>query len=246
MINIFNSTGLVDAEGEVLIPFDAAIIKFPYQHTEAVRPRYVLVFKGTERTSDQSEALFYATDRQFAITANDDDLFYKGTLQVFDLEARRYVSGLEFAHGSDNSFAQIGDNILADVDGKAVLYSPDGKAVYTEKGSIYYNYKYFIDRVDGQSIIMDANANVLCTVPDILGQISYESEYWSKYSNSQYTAINSKGEPVLNGVWNSIFDETKDRFRVKNTGDTNFSVTFPQKTAYRVPLQYRNGTRYLL
>ena len=191
--NDINCTGLVDAEGEVLIPFDAAIIKFPYQHTEAVRPRYVLVSKGTERTSDKSEALFYATARQFA-------------------------------HGSDSSFAQIGDNILADVDGKAVLYAPDGKAVYTEKGSIYYNYKYFMDRVDGQSIIMDANANVLCTTPDILNQIDYESEYWSKYNNSQYTAINSKGEPVLDGVWYSIYGETKNRFRVKNVGDANYSL----------------------
>ena len=212
--NDINCTGLVDAEGEVLIPFDAAIIKFPYQHTKAVRPRYVLVFKGTERTSDKNEALFYATARQFAITANDDDLFYKGTLQVFDLEARQYVSGLEFAHGTDSNFAQVGDNILVDVDNKAVLYSPDGKAVYTEKGSIYYNYKYFMDRVDGQSIIMDANAN----------QIGYESEYWSKYNNSQYTAINSKGEPVLDGVWYSIYGETKDRFRVKNVGDTAYSL----------------------
>ena len=222
--NDINCTGLVDAEGGVLIPFDAAIIKFPYQHTEAVRPRYVLVFKGTERTSDKNEALFYATARQFAIMANDDDLFYKGTLQVFDLEARQYVSGLEFAHGTDSDFAQVGDNILVDVDNKATLYSPDGKTVYTEKGSIYYNYKYFMDRVDGQSIIMDANANVLCTTPDILNQIDYESEYWSKYNNSQYTAINSKGETVLDGVWYSIYGETKDRFRVKNVGDANYSL----------------------
>ena len=222
--NDINSTGLVNAEGEVLIPFDAAIIKFPYQHTKAARPRYVLVFKGTGLTSDQKEALFFATDRQFAIMANDDDMFYKGTLQVYDLEARQYVSGLEFAHGSDSSFAQVGDNILVDVDGKATIYTPDGKTVYTEKGSLYYNYKYFMDRVDGQSIIMDANANVLCTTPDILNQIDYESEYWSKYNNSQYTAINSKGEPVLDGVWYSIYGETKDRFRVKNVGDADYSL----------------------
>ena len=50
-----NSTGLVNAEsGEVLIPFDAAIIEFPRSHTYAERPRYVLVLTGTE-TDRKSE-----------------------------------------------------------------------------------------------------------------------------------------------------------------------------------------------
>ena len=65
-----NSTGLVDAEGEVLIPFNAAIIKFPNSHPNDVRPRYVLVLTGTEQTTNQDEALFFVTSRQFAITAN--------------------------------------------------------------------------------------------------------------------------------------------------------------------------------
>ena len=55
-----NSTGLVTAEGEVLIPFDAAIVTFPDEQTEDVRPRYILVYTGTEETPNKDEALYYS------------------------------------------------------------------------------------------------------------------------------------------------------------------------------------------
>ena len=43
-----NSTGLVSIDGEVILPFEAAIIEFPSKTRADVQPRYVLVFTGTE------------------------------------------------------------------------------------------------------------------------------------------------------------------------------------------------------
>ena len=101
---------------------------------------------------------------RFAIMANEEDTFYKGTLKVFDLEARKYVDGLEFTKGSDSSFAQVGDNILTDLGDKDTVYSPDGKAVYTEQGSLYYNSEYLQDRIDLETVIMDANGKELSRI----------------------------------------------------------------------------------
>ena len=72
-----NSTGLVSIDGEVIIPFEAAIIEFPAKTRPDVQPRYVLVFTGTEPTDNESEALFFATDRMFAIMAQEGDTYYK-------------------------------------------------------------------------------------------------------------------------------------------------------------------------
>ena len=119
-----NSTGLVTAEGEVLIPFDAAIVTFPDEQTEDVRPRYILVYTGTEETANKDEALYYSTDREYAFSPNEEDKFYKGFLRIFDLETREYVNGLEFEKGFHYDFAQVGDNILVKVGDKAVVYSP--------------------------------------------------------------------------------------------------------------------------
>ena len=219
-----NSTGLVDAEGEVLIPFNAAIIKFPNSHPNDVRPRYVLVLTGTEHTTNQDEALFFVTSRQFAITANDDDVFFKGTLKIFDIEAKQFVNGLEYTHGTDSDFAQVGDNILVDVEDKAVLYSPDGKAVYTEQGSLNYNKTYISDRIDTTTVFMDANGSEISKTEAITNVVDYYSEYFQVYNNGKYTVINAKGETVLGTEFTYIYGEDKDRFRVKNDGDTNYSL----------------------
>lgn len=223
-----NSTGLVNAEsGEVLIPFNAAIIEFPRSHTTTERPRYVLVLTGTEQTENQDEALFFATDRQFAIMAQDGDVFYKGTLKIFDLETKQFVNGLEYPQGTDSDFAQVGDNILVDLGDKAVIYSPDGKEVYTEKGSLYYNYKYMADRIETTNVIMDANGSEVSKTEAILNVLDYNSEYFQQYNNGKYTVINAAGTPVLNGEWDYIYGENQGRFRVKNNGDTAYSLVAP-------------------
>ena len=219
-----NSTGLVDAEGDVLIPFDAAIIEFPHDHPVTERPRYVLVMTGTEITDKKEEALFFATDRMFAITANDEDVLYKGTLKVFDLETKQYVNGLEYARGTDSDFAQIGDNILSDAGDKTAVYSPDGKEIYVEQGSFSYNHKYMMDRIDLQTVIMDENAGQLYTTEAILNTVDYNSEYFTVYNNGKNSVINCKGEPVLSTEFDYIYGETKNRFRVKNNGDANYSL----------------------
>ena len=223
-----NSTGLVNAEsGEVLIPFNAAIIEFPRSHTTTERPRYVLVLTGTEQTENQDEALFFATDRQFAIMAQDGDVFYKGNLKIFDLETKQFVNGLEYPQGTDSDFAQVGDNILVDLGDKAVIYSPDGKEVYTEKGSLYYNYKYMTDRIETTNVIMDANGSEVSKTEAILNVLDYNSEYFQQYNNGKYTVINAAGTPVLNGEWDYIYGENQGRFRVKNNGDTAYSLVAP-------------------
>lgn len=225
-----NSTGLVDAEGDVLIPFDAAIVKFPNAHPRDVRPRYILVMTGTEQTTDQEEALFFVTSRQFAITANDDDIFYKGTLRVFDLEARQFVSGLEYTRGTDTDFAQVGENILVDMDGAKTLYAPDGTAVYTKQGSLNYNYKYISDRIDATTVFMDANGSQLYSTDAITNMVNYYSEYVMVYNNGKYSVMNAKGEPVLDSEWDYIYGEDKDRFRVKNNGDAVYSLVARDNT----------------
>ena len=219
-----NSTGLVSIDGEVILPFEAAIIEFPSQTRADVQPRYVLVFTGTEPTENESEALFFATDRMFAIMAQEGDTYYKGTLKVFDLVGRQYVSGLEFSRGTDSDFAQIGDNIMTDLGDKPAVYAPDGKAVYTAQGRLDYNGKYFMERIDTTTHIFDADGKELYNTEDILNVLDYSSDLFQVYNNGKYSVINCKGESALSGEWDYIYGESKGRFRVKNNGDTGYTL----------------------
>ena len=218
-----NSTGLVTAEGEVLIPFDAAIVTFPDEQTEDVRPRYILVFTGTEETTNKDEALYYSTDREYAFSPNEEDKFYKGFLRIFDLETREYVNGLEFEKGYHYDFAQVGDNILVKVGDKAVVYSPEGNPVYTEQTSLSYNSSYLLDEIDNKYVIMDADGNQLSASDAYTSVLDYNSDYFLLH-NDKTSVINANGKPVLNGEWDTIYVENKDRFRVKNNGDAADSL----------------------
>lgn len=219
-----NSTGLVSIDGEVIIPFEAAIIEFPGKIRADVQPRYVLVFTGTEPTDNESEALFFATDRMFAIMAQEGDTYYKGTLKVFDLVGRQYVNGLEFSQGTDSDFAQIGDNIMTDLGDRPAVYAPDGKAVYTAQGRLDYNSKYFMERIDTTCHIFDADGKELYNTDNILNVVDYSSDLFMVYNNGKYSVINCKGESALSGEWDYIYEESKGRFRVKNNGDTGYTL----------------------
>lgn len=223
-----NSVGLVTTDGEVLIPFDAAIITFTAKHKEReAGPRYILAFTGTGQTTNQDEALFTASDSPFT---DDDDTLYKGFIRIFDLKTRQYVNGLKFDHGNSEDFDQVGDNILVDIDDKAVVYSPDGKVVYTEQGYLQINSKYMIDRHAGQSVIMDAQGNQLYSTDISTSVLHYDSDYFTQRENNMTTVINAKGEPVLNGEWSLIIAVSQDRFCTKKEGDTDYTLLAADNT----------------
>ena len=223
-----NSVGLVTTDGEVLIPFDAAFITFTAKHKEReAGPRYILAFTGTGQTTNQDEALFTASDSPFT---DDDDTLYKGFIRIFDLKTRQYVNGLKFDHGNSEDFDQVGDNILVDIDDKAVVYSPDGKVVYTEQGYLQINSKYMIDRHAGQSVIMDAQGNQLYSTDISTSVLHYDSDYFTQRENNMTTVINAKGEPVLNGEWSLIIAVSQDRFCTKKEGDTDYTLLAADNT----------------
>ena len=219
-----NTTGLVSADGKVIIPFEAAIIEWPREVPAKEQPRYILVMVGTETTENQDEALFFVTDRQFAIMANEDDTYFKGTLKVFDLVEGKYVEGLEFSRGTDSSFAQVGQNIMTDLTEQDTLYKPDGSVAYTAQSYIYYTKDYMLDRVDSQCVILDSEGKELRRTDDNISVLSYQSPYFMKYADSKYSVVDVNGNTVLPTPWSYIYEESAGRFRVKNDSDTAYSL----------------------
>ena len=213
-----NNTGLVSAEGDILIPFDASIITFPWIYKDNTCPRYLVVCIGTEQTSNPDEAMI-------DWTTDSGVLYYKGVNRIFDLETRQYINGLEFEKGDSYDFAQVGDNILSRADDKATVYSPDGKIVYTAQLNLFYNHASLLDFVTQKNTIMDANGNELYSTDDYLGMLDYSSDYlYRENDNDTYTAINVKGEPVLSGEWSQILSETKGRFIVQKEVDSPYAL----------------------
>ena len=218
-----NCTGLVDAAGNVLIPFDAAVIEFPSFHPKEERPRYVLVYTGTEVTSDEDEALFSAWKSMFASVTTDERVFYKGTLRVFDLVTEQYVPGLEFTSADSYDFAQVGDNLFTDTGNKAVVYSPDGEVVRTEQGNLRCNYRYMLESDNGQYTIMDANGTPLYETGSYTSDLDYDSRNFRTSVNSMYGVIDCRGEILLPAKYDFITGESGNRFIIYN-GNSKYTL----------------------
>jgi DNA-binding beta-propeller fold protein YncE len=71
---------------------------------------------------------------------------------------------------------------------------------------------------------MDANGNKLYSTEAITGMVGYRSDYIQVYKDSKYSVIDAQGNPALPGTYDTIYGEDKGRFRIKNSGDTNYSL----------------------
>ena len=126
--NYPNIYGLVDYEGAEIIPCEAAIIK-------ALSDRYLAVTYGTEETSDEDEALFYATSGYgiSLVGPNDDDTLYKGYTQVYDLKNKKMVSNIK-SESNTEKLEVFGEDICwSKDDGVTEVYDADGNMIITNK-----------------------------------------------------------------------------------------------------------------
>ena len=107
---------------------------------------------------------------------------------------------------------------MVDIDDKAVVYSPDGKVVYTEQGYLQINSKYMIDRHAGQSVIMDAQGNQLYSTDISTSVLHYDSDYFTQRENNMTTVINAKGEPVTTPVfcYKNVFASYTHLYSIEN------------------------------
>lgn len=89
-----NKSGLVDGEGNVILPFE-------YAFFDDLSDRYIRVFTAAARTETKPETDYYMffSDDIFVFSADEDDPMYTGSWKVFDLEKRAFVPGVEGKNG---------------------------------------------------------------------------------------------------------------------------------------------------
>lgn len=128
-----NSTGLVSADGEVLIPFEAAIISTMRTDIDDPDVKYLKVVYSTGQTENEEEAFFYVTDKFFSLSPDDDDVFFKGFAKIYDLENRRFLSFV-ITNPSVSAAQACGDYLALREDDVLNLYD-DQENLISQSGS---------------------------------------------------------------------------------------------------------------
>lgn len=86
-LTTLNCIGVVDATGKEIVPMSYAVVK-------KINERYVRVCEVTEQTTNEEEALVYFTNDMFSLTADEDDVLFKGVWYVYDMIGGKKMEGV--------------------------------------------------------------------------------------------------------------------------------------------------------
>ncbi len=150
-----NCSGLVDADGNVLIPMEYAFFEVLHNGDDynLESDRFIKVVKLTEPTEDAAESVLDGFDEILVLSTDSNNLRFKGTWQVYDLQEKRFVPGLTGTNKADvkvyGDFLVCGD-IKVDANGQALPDDADllGNGFYTICANMLTQNKYTLYDTD--------------------------------------------------------------------------------------------------
>ena len=221
-ISDMNSFGLVSTSGKELVPLKYASI-------QVLNDKYAKVVTVESETSDKSNALLYKNpdDKAFSIGMSSNATLYKGKWQIYDLEKKALVPGVEgktaedisakgsiIKVGKDKYYGSTGDQIekiakLLDngaytVETGAITHvnDTDGKKLFQiDNKSVYISQAYddntFLERVNSAYYFVDSSGNKISG--DFDKVVSKEGSMYTMYVDSGYELYDINAKKVYDG-----------------------------------------------
>ena len=202
-----NSLGLVSADGEMLIPCEAAIINEAYHTDTPDDPvRYLEVVYATGETEDEDEAFFYTTSAMFSLTPTEDDLLYTGYAKIYDLETRQFVGDITVDNPDRFAVNACGDYVaVEDLDGNVTVYDADGNETMKVKDHYVplYGSNFLVVSDSGYFVYDAANGDKLSFFE---GSVDGCGDYIfvRDKDSGTYQVMDPEGDPVLDMEFDSI------------------------------------------
>ena len=233
-----NSTGLINGEGEELIPCEAAMISVPDYEGDGL-PRFLEIIYATGETDDLNEAFFYTYEGYFSIQPGEDDTLYTGYGKVFDLQEKQFVEGIEITNSDSNALTVVGNTfLLEDEDGTTTLYDADGNALlqtdrYVEAGCGVFTF----DRT-----AYDENGEVTYESDSSISPIPGPRGLITEYTGDGYIVLEKNGKQVYDGEYEYVRWEDGSTLTVTEDGEGKLIYAdgtvvttigkYPEKVAY--------------
>ena len=161
-----NKAGLVTAEGEILIPCEAASIVAPHNRDKN-GIRFLEVIYATEETDNEDEGIIYFTEDMFSFSMDEDDVLYKGYARIFDVQEQQFVEGVEFDKTARYGFYDLGDAFAVEHGDTTTMFDADGNQLWETSGYI-----------EGETAhALAASSDMVHTIVNSEGNITLESDY---------------------------------------------------------------------
>lgn len=210
-----NSTGLVDIEGNVVIPFEAAIIE---AESGVDDPRFLRVSYATDKTTDKKECFVYRTDSGFSLNPTDDDVMYKGYAQIFSVDKKQMLKDVKITQNTYDSFKDLHDACIVKQDGISRMYDATGKELWWGEASSTGK-AAVVEHGTSYRIIDTAGKERFSTV-DALRCFDTSTEYYTqRNADGTYVVITADGKQVTKDSYDQISSAAGGLFMVGKDQD---------------------------
>ena len=252
-ISDMNSFGLISTTGKELVPLK-------YANVQVLNDKYAKVVTVESETSDKSSALLYKNpdDKSFSIGMSSNATLYKGKWQIYDLEKKALVPGVEgktaedisakgsiIKVGKDKYYGSTGDQIekiakLLDngaytVETGAITHvnDTDGKKLFQiDNKSVYISDAYddntFLECVNSTYYIVDSSGNKISG--DFDKAVTKEGSLYTKYVDSGYELYDINAKKVYDG--DIKYCSYNKQFDIYKITDNNKKVFYLDKDAH--------------
>ncbi len=170
-LSLVNQTGLVDAEGNILIPAEYADI------SEIGDGRYFKVCKATGLAASEDDTLVYLDTNTFSgLELEEDDVLYSGTWQVFDAKTKAFVDGVS---GTKGYFMSASGELISYYDDahNSIRVNSKGKQIPDNAGSLGDGYYTLWE--NNKEVIYDAFGSRLFALESENDKVlSFENGYF--------------------------------------------------------------------
>lgn len=212
-----NHAGVVTMGGDILIPFEAALIDWA-DSTYSDSERFLQVIYATGETTIQDECIVYSTD-EIKLGIGDNDTMYAGYANVYDVVERRFVEGVTFSN--KDSLMPCGNHFLiTQDDGMTTLYDAIGNAVahYEQDVRVTVGNGIFLIKKGSKYTIYDETANEVYSTEQNILDITHSSSGYFLETDKQYilTFVHGKQGEVVFSTEFKIISENDDIFTVRD------------------------------
>ncbi len=210
-----NSVGLVNKEGEILIPFEACRIRWASNDGNQETNRYLEVIYTTGTTENTSECFIKASDATFSFQPDGENVMYTGYGLVYDTLEKKFVADIKITGSARLALYACGSSFAAkDADGNLNLYDAAGQLLV--KGDAYAKTTgnaFVIGGSKGYTIYND-KGQVTYSTDKFLRTFSSEHGYIMETAEESFHVLDRFGREVLTG-YDAILEEHDHVFLVQ-------------------------------
>lgn len=207
--------GLMDAQGNVILGADQGVGCFA-----PINERFVKAYFPEAETDSENDAIYFVASNQFSFKPQANDILYKGTVKVYDLETGKFLENT--AQKFDPNYSAHGDMITYyDADSNLVNVKADDTIVDKDREYTATGDKFFIKYESDKNTVYDHDLKKLFSSPLYVYNMDGSSYYYRIQDNDtkKNGVMSAMGRTIIEPKYDNIYGLNETYFTYSNNAD---------------------------